>query len=143
MRELSKEDESALAIGTRQLEALIRLSLAHAKLLFKSEADLVDVHSVKDVLGDMFETFGLDMDKGKFDQSLLTGVTANESKIQAANRVWAEVSDPNGDVTITDFMKALAESPSYDETMAKKLFDNWDRSCIVRMNKDGTWRKIV
>ena len=143
MRELSKEDESALAIGTRQLEALIRLSLAHAKLLFKSEADLEDVHSVKDVLGDMFETFGLDMDKGKFDQSLLTGVTGKETKIQVANRIWAEVSDPNGDVSITDFMKSLAESPSYDETSAKKLFDNWDRSCIVRMNKDGSWRKIV
>ena len=40
-------------------------------------------------------------------------------------------------------MKSLAESPSYDETSAKKLFDNWDRSCIVRMNKDGSWRKIV
>ena len=143
MRELSKEDESALAIGTRQLEALIRLSFAHAKLLFKSEADLEDVHSVKDVLGDMFETFGLDMDKGKFDQSLLTGVTGKETKEQAANRVWAEASDPNGDVSITDFMKALAESPAFDETSAKKLFDNWDRSCIVRMNKDGTWRKIV
>ena len=46
-------------------------------------------------------------------------------------------------MSITDFMKALAESPSYDETSAKKLFDSWDRSCIVRMNKDGTWRKIV
>ena len=143
MRQLSKEDESALAIGTRQLEALIRLSLAHAKLLFKAEADVEDVHSVKAVLGNMFETFGLDMDKGKFDQSLLTGVTGKETKEQAANRVWAEASDPNGDVSITDFMKALAESPAFDETSAKKLFDNWDRSCIVRMNKDGTWRKIV
>ena len=117
--------------------------MAHAKLLFKSEADLEDVHSVKDVLGDMFETFGLDMDKGKFDQSLLTGVTGKETKIQVANRIWAEVSDPNGDVSITDFMKSLAESPSFDETSAKKLFDNWDRSCIVRMNKDGSWRKIA
>ena len=40
-------------------------------------------------------------------------------------------------------MKALAESTSFDETTAKKLFDSWDRHCIVRMNKDGTWRKIV
>jgi DNA replicative helicase MCM subunit Mcm2 (Cdc46/Mcm family) len=117
--------------------------MAHAKLLFKPKADVEDVRAVRDILNDMFATFGLDMDKGKFDQSLLTGVTANESKIQAANRVWAEVSDPNGDVSITDFMKALAESPSYDETSAKTLFDNWDRGCIVRMNKDGTWRKII
>ena len=143
MRELSKEDEAALAIGTRQLEALIRLSLAHAKLLFKSVADIEDVRAVRDILGSMFETFGLDMDKGKFDQSLLTGVTGKETKEQTANRVWAEVSDPNGAVLIPNFMKSLAETTTFDETSAKKLFDSWDKHCIVRMNKDGTWRKIV
>ena len=143
MRELSKEDESALAIGTRQLEALIRLSMAHAKLLFKPQADVEDVRAVRDILNEMFATFGLDMDKGKFDQSLLTGITGKETKEQVANRVWAEASDPNGDVSITDFMKSLAESTTFDETSAKKLFDSWDKNCIVRMNKDGTWRKIV
>jgi len=143
MRQLSKEDESALAIGTRQLEALIRLSMAHAKLLFKPKADVEDVRAVRDILNDMFATFGLDMDKGSFDQSLLTGVTGKETKEQVANRVWAEVSDPNGAVLIPNFMKALAESTTFDETSAKKLFDSWDKNCIVRMNKDGTWRKIV
>jgi len=143
MRELSKEDETALAIGTRQLEALIRLSLAHAKLLFKEEADIEDVTDVKDILTDMFKTFGLDMESGKFDQSLLTGITGNETKIQTACRVWAECSDPNGDVLLPDFMKKLAESDGYDENSAKKLFDHWDRNCAVRMNTDGTWRKII
>ena len=143
MRQLSKEDESALAIGTRQLEALIRLSMAHAKLLFKPKADVEDVRAVRDILNDMFATFGLDMDKGSFDQSLLTGITGKETKEQAANRVWAEVSDPNGDVTLTNFMKSLAESTTFDENSAKKLFDSWDKNCIVRMNKDGSWRKIV
>ena len=40
-------------------------------------------------------------------------------------------------------MKSLAETSIYDETAAKKLFDNWDKNCVVRMNKDGSWRKIV
>ena len=143
MRQLSKEDESALAIGTRQLEALIRLSLAHAKLLFKPEADVEDVNQVKDILIEMYGDFGLDLEKGEFNQSMLSGMTGKESKEQVANRVWAEVSDPNGDVSITDFMKALSETPTYEETSAKKLFDNWDKNCVVRMNKDGSWRKIV
>jgi len=143
MRQLSKEDESALAIGTRQLEALIRLSMAHAKLLFKKTVDVEDVRAVRDILSEMFITFGLDMDKGSFDQSLLTGVTGKETKEQVANRVWAESSDPAGNVIITEFMKALSESTTFDETAAKKLFDAWDKNCIVRMNKDGTWRKIV
>ena len=143
MRELSKEDESALAIGTRQLEALIRLSMAHAKLLFKKVVDVEDVRAVRDIFNEMFSTFGLDMDKGKFDQSLLTGITGKETKEQVANRIWAESSDPAGDVIITEFMKALSESITFDENAAKKLFDNWDKNCIVRMNKDGTWRKMV
>jgi replicative DNA helicase Mcm len=143
MRELSKKDETALAIGTRQLEALIRLSLAHAKLLFKEEADIEDITNVKDILTDMFKTFGLDMESGRFDQSLLTGVTGNETKIQTACRVWAECSDPNGDVLIQNFMKKLTEADGYDENSAKKLFDHWDKNCAVRMNTNGTWRKII
>ena len=141
MRELSKEDESALAIGTRQLEALIRLSLAHAKLLFKPEADINDVREVRDILTDMFRTFGLDMEKGRFDQSLLTGVTGKETKEQVANRIWAESADPNGDVMLPKFLRMLAETDSYDEVSSKKLFDDWDKYCIVRMNTNGTWRK--
>ena len=141
MRELSKQDESALAIGTRQLEALIRLSLAHAKLLFKPEADVEDVRAVRDILTDMFMTFGLDMDKGRFDQSMLTGITGKESKEQIANRVWAESADPNGDVMLPKFLRMLAETDTYDEIGAKKIFDNWDKNCIVRMNTNGTWRK--
>jgi hypothetical protein len=27
------------------------------------------------------------------------------------------------------------------EIGAKKIFDNWDKNCIVRMNTNGTWRK--
>ena len=117
--------------------------MAHAKLLFKKTVDIEDVRAVRDILTEMFATFGLDMDKGSFDQSLLTGVTGKETKEQVANRVWAETSNPNGDVIITEFMKALSESSTFDETAAKKLFDSWDKNCIVRMNRDGTWRKIV
>ncbi|MBF86341.1 MAG: hypothetical protein CL489_17945 [Acidobacteria bacterium] len=141
MRTLSKEDESALAIGTRQLEALIRLSLAHAKLLFKDEADVEDVHAVKEILVDMFKTFGLDMDEGKFDQTLMTGVTGKETKEQVANRIWAEVSDANGDVMLPKFMFQLALADEFDESSAKKVFDRWDTNCLVRMNTNGTWRK--
>jgi DNA replicative helicase MCM subunit Mcm2 (Cdc46/Mcm family) len=117
--------------------------LAHAKLLFKEEADIEDITNVKDILTDMFKTFGLDMESGRFDQSLLTGVTGNETKIQTACRVWAECSDPNGDVLIQNFMKKLTEADGYDENSAKKLFDHWDKNCAVRMNTNGTWRKII
>jgi len=40
-------------------------------------------------------------------------------------------------------MKSLAESDGYDEISAKKLFESWDRGCIVRMNVNGTWRKLA
>ena len=141
MRTLSKEDESALAIGTRQLEALIRLSLAHAKLLFKDEADVEDVNAVREIFVDMYKTFGLDLDEGKFDQTLLSGITGRETKEQVANRLWTEVSDRNGDVMLPKFMFQLAQTDEFDESLAKKLFDRWDKNCLVRMNTNGTWRK--
>ena len=110
-------------------------------MLFKDEADIEDVNAVKEILVDMFKTFGLDMDEGKFDQTLLTGVTGKETKEQVANRLWAEVSDRNGDVMLPKFMFQLAQTDEYDESAAKKLFDRWDKNCLVRMNTNGTWRK--
>ena len=39
------------------------------------------------------------------------------------------------------FLRMLTETDLYDEVSSKKLFDDWDKYCIVRMNTNGTWRK--
>ena len=51
---------------------------------------------------------------------------------------YSVLSDESDKVTTSssDF-----ETETYDEIGAKKIFDNWDKNCIVRMNTNGTWRK--
>ena len=44
-------------IGIRQLEALIRLSMAHAKLQFKNEVDIEDIEAVRGLLINMYDNF--------------------------------------------------------------------------------------
>ena len=58
MRKASNNN-NGIAIGTRQLEALVRLTVAHAKLLMKTETDISDVECVEGLFNSMFKEFGI------------------------------------------------------------------------------------
>ena len=50
-----------MTVGIRQLEALIRMSMAHAKLRFKKEVESEDIYAVKELLVSMYKAFGVDL----------------------------------------------------------------------------------
>tara|TARA_R110002020_G_scaffold1019_9_gene5213 strand:- start:2960 stop:4939 length:1980 start_codon:yes stop_codon:yes gene_type:complete len=138
MRSLSTKNDS-LAIGVRQLEALARMSTAHAKLLFKPSVEISDVLAVEELLKKMFGALGLEMDSGFSQTSLLIG--KKESKDQLANRVWAECEDGDKCVRYSKFISKLAESDMFDDSSAKVLFAKWESMCHIKMKGDGVWQK--
>ena len=69
MRKASNNN-NGIAIGTRQLEALVRLTVAHAKLLMKTETDISDVECVEGLFNSMFKEFGIDIKQGSFNQNV-------------------------------------------------------------------------
>jgi replicative DNA helicase Mcm len=85
MRQLSKEDESALAIGTRQLEAIVRLSQAHAKLYFRDTVVGEEVDCVFDLLKETYKSFEMDIETGSYNADITGYSTANLSKEKTAN----------------------------------------------------------
>jgi len=136
MRAVSSNDE--LPVGVRQLEALIRLSYALAKLRLKDFVELDDVLTVKSLIESMYNSFNLTMNSGN-RQTILTGTT-RQTKQQLADKIWSECEDENGSVNIIEFMKKLIEN-GFEPMEAKKMFGNWERFNQIRLNSDGTYRK--
>ena len=139
MRALSVSNDS-LAIGVRQLEALARLATAHAKILFKDKVEVSDVLIVEALLKRMFGSLGVNTDN-KFSQATFI-VGKKENKEQSAHSVWTECMNEKGNVMYEGFIKKLGESPLFDENSAKKLFGNWEQQCVIKLNGDGTYRKL-
>ena len=141
MRVLSINSTS-IAIGARQLEALVRLSAAHAKLLFKDEVTVDDVTAVQDMLKDMYGKFGVSLEIGtEFNQTKLIGVNKNESREQIANRVWRSLADSDGLVKDIHFYKMMEKEDNVTEDDAKKIFGRWELNCMIKLVRDHFYKK--
>lgn len=73
MRKSSKEhaETAAVMITPRQLESLIRLMLAHARLHFRSQATLEDAEAAIDLFKTSMKQVGVDPETGGFDIDLI------------------------------------------------------------------------
>ena len=141
MRMLSKGSNS-IVIGARQLEALVRLSAAHAKLFFRDEVTIEDVSAVQEILKDMYGKFGISLEVGtEFNQTKLIGVSKNESKEQTANRVWRSLEDGDGLVKDIHFYKLIEKEEGLTEDDARKIFGRWEQNCDIKLVKDHFYKK--
>lgn len=140
MRKAS-DNSNGIAIGTRQLEALVRLTVAHAKLLMKTKTDISDVECVEALFNSMFKEFGMDIQKGSFNQNVFY-TTASMTKQQLFDHIWAECKDHEEAVIYSNFIKKLSENEKFDEKSAKMYFDNMERQCVIKHVGDNKWKKI-
>jgi len=127
-----------MTVGIRQLEALIRLSMAHAKLRFKKEVETEDIHAVKELLVSMYKAFGVDLQGTGTQSNLFT--SGKMSKEQQAWKIWSECADQDGHVNTITFMKRL-EASGMDQLTALQLFHRWENTNTIKLNSDGTYKK--
>lgn len=137
---LRQSSNSELNIGIRQLEALIRLSMAHAKLRFKEHVELDDINAVKDLLVDMFNNFGIDIIKSQGTQSTLIGSTGKMSKQQLHIHIWEQCADKDGCVKMNEFFKKL-DAEGIDDLERQKIFGMWEKTNQIKVMADGTWKR--
>jgi len=136
MRAASNSDE--LPVGVRQLESLIRLSYALAKLKLKDFVDVEDITEVKTLIEAMYNSFSLTISSSS-RQQILTGTT-KENKQHLAEKIWVDCEDDSGNVNIVDFMNNLVKG-GFEPFEAKKLFGTWERYNHIKLNSNGTYRK--
>ena len=137
-QKLRQASNMQFTVGIRQLEALIRLSMAHAKLKFKPIVDLDDVTVIKELLISMYMNFDIDLKAGGTQSKLFT--TGRASKEQTYHQIWQECADSEGKVDITEFMKKLEEK-GVTNLDATKLFHRWENTNTIKLMADGTYKK--
>tara|TARA_Y100001951_G_scaffold104616_1_gene116812 strand:+ start:869 stop:2821 length:1953 start_codon:yes stop_codon:yes gene_type:complete len=135
---LRQAGNTQFSVGVRQLEALVRLSMAHAKLTFKQTVDTDDVCAVKELLVSMYKNFDIDLNVGGTQSKLFT--TGRMSKEQVYHQIWQECADIDGRVDVTVFMKKLEEKGA-SNLEATKLFHRWENTATIKLMADGTYKK--
>jgi len=142
LRDLGRDEEQQkLPVGVRQLEAIVRMSTAHAKLMLRSIVLPEDVDAIQKILSESLSSFGLDLDKGGFNQTFLDGIKTKDTKERIALSVWYKVADEKGNVKSEKFLTELSQAPKFDEMSASRYFGVWEQQNKIKMNPDGTWRR--
>ena len=140
----SAGSESMITVTPRQLEALIRLSIARARALLHEEVTEEDsIHAVS-LVRRMLETVGVDVRTGKVDLGVLHGKPLSERNLlQTAVDVFKELEgDPKNPVDGKLFVEALVKTEKFDQGEAQRMLQSLNRSGQIYETKPGQYRKI-
>jgi replicative DNA helicase Mcm len=133
-----------LAITPRQLESLVRLSEARAKMALRNEVLYEDASSVIRLMEQCMNQLGRDVETGRFDADrLMTGQsTRTRSKIMRIEEVVYRVerrSEEGGKVV--DIVKE-AEEQGLEERDVLKVIEDMKRDGLLYEPRDGWVKKI-
>ena len=130
---------SQMPVGTRQLEALVRLSMAYAKMHFRSEVLVDDILKVELLIHQMYEAFGQSLSKGGIQQQIYFDNKNN--KQHDAITIWNTCMDDSKTVSLKEFEIELIGA-GLSENSAKHLIDRWEKNNVIKLKKNGRYERI-
>jgi DNA replicative helicase MCM subunit Mcm2 (Cdc46/Mcm family) len=131
--------KSDIPIGTRQLEAIVRLSMAYAKLHFRNEITSDDINIIKRLIEKQYEAFGSSISQGGVQtQIFVDGKSVKEHDVLT---VWNSCKNIEGNVRLREFEKALISSGMTKEK-AEATISKWENNNAIKLNGDGTYTRI-
>jgi replicative DNA helicase Mcm len=138
------ESEGMITVTPRQLEGLVRLATARARLLLKDRVDVEDASRAIYLVEQMLRTAGVDVNTGKMDVGVLYGKPQSEvSKSKTLMDVFKGLSgSENNDVEEKALIGELVKTGKFtDENDARKYFENAKREGQVYERRPGFWAK--
>jgi replicative DNA helicase Mcm len=138
------ESEGMITVTPRQLEGLVRLATARARLLLKDRVDAEDASRAIYLVEQMLRTAGVDVNTGKMDVGVLYGKPQSEvSKSKTLMDVFKGLSgSENNDVDEKALIDGLVKTGKFtDENDARKYFENAKREGQVYERRPGFWAK--
>lgn len=121
MKMRNVDSDSMITVTPRQLEGLVRLSTARAKLLLKDKVEKEDAERAIFLVQRMLETAGVDVNTGKVDLGVLHGKPFSEiSKLKLFMEIFSSISgEEKNDVEENVFITELVKSGKFSESDAK------------------------
>jgi replicative DNA helicase Mcm len=139
MRSKTDTTASPVAITPRQLEALIRIAEARAKVALHREVTVEDAQAVILLMKRSLSQVGIDVSSGKFDiDVLMTGKPKSlRDKLQAVLSLITAMDKVSGMANENDVYTRLEKDYGIDRTEASRLIGQLQKEGTIYSPRDG------
>ena len=137
------ESEGMITVTPRQLEGLIRLASARARLLLKDMVDADDAQRAIYLVDQMMRTAGVDVNTGKTDLGVLYG---KPQSVVSKEKTFMEVfrgltGAENNDVEDKALVDELMKTGKFTDEEARKYVQKFNREGQIFERRPGFWAK--
>jgi replicative DNA helicase Mcm len=138
------ESEEMITVTPRQLEGIIRLSTARARILMKDKVDEEDAERAIFLIQSMLQDAGVDVNTGKVDLGVLQGKPRSEiSKMQLFMDVLKGLEGDNKvPVDERTFVQELEKSEKFTEEEARNYIRRMLREASIYESKPGHYNRV-
>jgi replicative DNA helicase Mcm len=144
MKMRNVESEEMITVTPRQLEGLIRLATARARLLMKDQVEAEDAERAIFLIESMLRDAGVDVNTGKVDLGVLQGRAHSEvSKMQLFMDVLKSLEGDNK-MAVEErlFIKELVKSGKFTEEEARNYLRRMLREASIYESKPGHYNRV-
>ncbi len=144
MKMRNVESEEMITVTPRQLEGLIRLATARARLLMKNQVEAEDAERAIFLIESMLRDAGVDVNTGKVDLGVLQGRAHSEvSKMQLFMDVLKSLEGDNK-MAVEErlFIKELVKSGKFTEEEARNYLRRMLREASIYESKPGHYNRV-
>jgi len=144
MRSIGQDNEDTITVTPRQLEGLIRLATARARLLLKSQVEGQDAQRAIDLLESMFNEAGIDVNTGKVDLGTLQGRPRSEvSKMQLFMDIMRGLEgEHKHPVEESQLIEELAKTDKFTEDDARGYLRKMQKDSVIYESKPGYYNIV-
>ncbi len=144
MKMRNVDSEEMITVTPRQLEGLIRLATARARLLMKDTVEGEDAQRAIDLMQSMLQDAGVDVNTGKVDLGVLQGKPRSEvSRMQLFMDVLKSLEGENrAAVEEREFVKELERSGKFSEEDARNFIRRMLREASIYESKPGHYNRV-
>ena len=128
----------------RQLEGLIRLATARARIMLHEKVTEDDAIRAVSLIRRMYETVGVDVKTGQVDLGVLHGKPLSERNLlELALDIFKNLEGPDKKpVDENRFIEELTATGKMNNDEAKKMLKMMNQSGTIYEVKPGSYRKI-
>lgn len=145
MRRKSLETpDSPISITARQLEALIRLAEAHAKMALKPVVTEEDAAEAIRLMKSMLESVGIDVESGEIDiDVIMTGKTKSQrEKMLIIENIIRALAKEEGCAKVKTIV-AKAREENIEDKLVEEVLIRMRREGLIYEVKDGCYAPVV
>jgi replicative DNA helicase Mcm len=137
------ESEGMITVTPRQLEGLVRLATARARLLLKEKVEGEDALRAIYLVDQMMKTAGVDVNTGKTDMGVLYGKPQSVvSKEKTFMEIFRGLSGAeNSDIEDRVLVDELVKSGKFTDEDARKYIQKFNREGQIFERRPGFWAK--